>query len=207
MTAVLLDLLAAGAIFTSVLVITATSPVAMVVYLIGVFIQSAAYLLLLGLGFVGLSYLVVYVGAVAVLFLFVVMMLNVRAADVTASGHSYARGLPLGLVVGTLFLFEVLSVLPAASTHAGELAVGLFHMLNTAGVGLDTAALTGSHVHLVYAVPSPDTSFTGGLTQVQALGQSLYGHGAIMLIVTSVILLLAMLGPIALCLRPRPVTA
>jgi NADH-ubiquinone oxidoreductase chain 6 len=132
-----------------------------------------------------------------------VMMLNVRSNDITATGQSYARGVPLGVCVGTLFLFEVLSVVQHAD--ANELLVGLFHSLNTPSVGLSSANAIGSHVNLVFTSPSPDASFTGGLTQVQALGQSLYGHGAIMLIVTSVILLLAMLGPIALCLRPRPV--
>lgn len=201
MTAYLLDLVGLATIVCSLLVITASSPVSMVVYLIAVFVLAACYLLMLGVGFVGLSYLIVYVGAVAVLFIFVVMMLNVRLAEITTTGLAYTRGLPLGFVVGLLFLFELLSVLPAASAHAGSLGVGLFNTINGTLLGVDTGTLSG--VHLTYAFQGADTAFTGGLTQVQALGYSLYGHGALWLLVTSVILLLSMVGPITLCLRPR----
>jgi len=62
-------------------VITSSNPVISVLFLVTVFALAACYLLTLGVSFVGLAYLIVYVGAVAVLFLFVVMMLNVRVSE------------------------------------------------------------------------------------------------------------------------------
>jgi NADH-ubiquinone oxidoreductase chain 6 len=59
----LLDLLSFAAVLSGILVITSTNPVISVLFLISVFINAAGYLLLLGVGFVGISYLIVYVGA------------------------------------------------------------------------------------------------------------------------------------------------
>jgi NADH-ubiquinone oxidoreductase chain 6 len=73
----LLNLLALGSVIAGILVITSSNPVISVLFLVTVFVLASCYLLALGVSFVGLTYLIVYVGAVAVLFLFVVMMLNV----------------------------------------------------------------------------------------------------------------------------------
>ena len=75
---VFIYLLAFGALVTSVSAITSKNPVISVIYLIATFVQLAVVLVLLGINFVGISYIVVYVGAIAVLFLFVIMMINVR---------------------------------------------------------------------------------------------------------------------------------
>ena len=77
----LLDFLALGAIISGILVITSKNPVISVLFLISVFVNVAGYLVLLGVGFIGISYIVVYVGAVTVLFLFVIMMLNLQLAE------------------------------------------------------------------------------------------------------------------------------
>jgi NADH-ubiquinone/plastoquinone oxidoreductase chain 6 len=75
---VFIYLLAFGSLVTSVLSITSKNPVISVIYLIATFVQLAVVLVLLGINFVGISYIVVYVGSIAVLFLFVIMMINVR---------------------------------------------------------------------------------------------------------------------------------
>jgi NADH-ubiquinone oxidoreductase chain 6 len=77
MTDFLLTSLGLAIIGTSVLVVTAPSPVVSVLWLVALFMEAAGYMIVVGVPFVGLVYLVVYVGAVAVLFLFVILMLNV----------------------------------------------------------------------------------------------------------------------------------
>src|SRR6478735_9332694 len=128
----LLDLLSFAAVLSGILVITSTNPVISVLFLISVFINAAGYLLLLGVGFVGISYLIVYVGAIAILFLFVVMMLNIKIVEIISVGQEYTKNLPLGLIVGSLFFFEILSIVPAstASSLAG-LPLGLFNYVNS----------------------------------------------------------------------------
>lgn len=83
------------------LVVLSKNPVHSVLFLILTFTLSACVLLLLGVEFLGIIYIVVYVGAIAVLFLFVVMMLNIKLTEL----GSNLRFLPLsGLVVLLLFL-------------------------------------------------------------------------------------------------------
>ncbi|CAK5285024.1 unnamed protein product, partial [Mycena citricolor] len=75
-------LLAFGILFTSFSIISlGNSPVLAVVFLIATFVLSAIYLLLVGISFIGISYIILYVGAIAVLFLFVIMMLNLKDKD------------------------------------------------------------------------------------------------------------------------------
>ncbi len=176
-----------------------------VLFLISVFVNAAGYLLLLGVGFVGISYLIVYVGAIAILFLFVVMMLNIRLVEIISVGREYTKNLPLGLIVGSLFFFEILSIIPAstASSLAG-VPLGLFNYINGLLLlsGSDKLGSLGSaqNVHMTFTGPTPDDSFAD-FVQIEAIGQGLYTYGSIWLLLASVILLLAMLGPITLCLR------
>lgn len=198
MSLLLMDFLAVSTTIMSVLVITAGSPIVSVVYLIGVFVLAASYLVCMGLTYVGLTYLVVYVGAVAVLFLFVVMMFNVQ--HVSASGLELTKGVPLGAILGSVFLLEAMSVVPSLTTAGTVILQSMFQKINGLGLGVTDFYSTASHVSLMFVNQVPDSSFTY-LSQVQSLGLTLYSHGSLWLIVIGLILLLAMLGPITLCLR------
>jgi NADH-ubiquinone oxidoreductase chain 6 len=199
MNTFLLDLLAFGAVLSRVLVITSKNPVISVLFLISVFINAAGYLLVLGVGFVGISYLIVYVGAIAILFLFVVMMLNINLTEIVSVGREYTKNLPLGLIVGSLFFFEIISLIPSTYKEAGQLPLGLFNYINGLFLGIDSSSI-GHGVHMTFTGRSADTRFTNFL-QIEALGQGLYTYGSLWLLLASIILLLAMLGPIVLCLR------
>nr|YP_010758774.1 NADH dehydrogenase subunit 6 [Tilletia controversa]WEX30822.1 NADH dehydrogenase subunit 6 [Tilletia controversa] len=111
----LLDFLAISAIFSGILVITSKNPVISVLFLISVFVNIAGYLILLGVGFIGISYLIVYVGAIAILFLFVVMMLNLQIAELSSIGKEYTQNIPLGTIIRSLFIFELISLLPISN--------------------------------------------------------------------------------------------
>lgn len=199
MNTFLLDLLAFGALLSGVLVITSKNPVISVLFLISVFVNAAGYLLLLGVGFIGISYLIVYVGAIAILFLFVVMMLNINLTEIVSVGREYTKNLPLGLIVGSLFFFEILSLIPSSYKEAGGLPLGLFNYINGLFLGIDSSSL-GSYVHMTFRQSGADERFTNFL-QIESIGQGLYTYGSLWLLVASIILLLAMVGPIVLCLR------
>lgn len=199
MNTFLLDLLAFGALLSGVLVITSKNPVISVLFLISVFVNAAGYLLLLGVGFVGISYLIVYVGAIAILFLFVVMMLNINLTEIVSVGREYTKNLPLGLIVGSLFFFEILSLIPSSYKEAGGLPLGLFNYINGLFLGIDSSSV-GSNVHMAFRQSGADERFVNFL-QIESIGQGLYTYGSLWLLVASLILLLAMVGPIVLCLR------
>ncbi len=95
------------ALLSAIMVIQSSNPVHSVLFLILVFLNSAGLLLLLGLDFFAMLFLVVYVGAIAVLFLFVVMMLNVKSAEISEKKLRY---LPVGGLLGLLFLAEIVYI-------------------------------------------------------------------------------------------------
>ena len=107
-----IDILAFGTLFSSVLVITSKNPVIAVTFLIAVFINAAGYLILKGIGFIGISYIIIYIGAIAVLFLFVIMMINIKLADILETGTQYTKNIPLALALGSLFFYEIFTILP-----------------------------------------------------------------------------------------------
>src|SRR5689334_23763527 len=102
--------LAFGAVLlvSGVLVITARNPVHGVLFLVLAFFTAAGIWLLLRAEFLAIALVVVYVGAVMVLFLFVVMMLDINLERVR---QGFWRNLPLALVVGGVMVFEMIAVL------------------------------------------------------------------------------------------------
>lgn len=100
-------LLATVAVVSALLVVSARNPVHSVLWLILSFFSSAGLFVLLGAEFLAMLLVVVYVGAVAVLFLFVVMMLDV---DFVKLREGYARYLPLGGIVAAVLLAEMIMV-------------------------------------------------------------------------------------------------
>lgn len=207
----LLDFLSLGAILSGILVITSKNPVISVLFLISVFVNVAGYLVLLGIGFVGISYLIVYIGAVAVLFLFVIMMLNLQLAELNAVGSEYTQNLPLGAILGSLFLFELVSILPFSfkgivsfdlsniTNTIINIFVGMINSISMLFVGVNNTS-SGNLIQ-AFDVPSAvDANFTNFL-QIQSIGQNLYTYGAIWLLLTSLILLLAIIGPISLTMN------
>src|SRR5436189_1998714 len=84
------------------------NPVNAVISLISVFILSGLYLIILSLNFIGMSYIIIYVGAISILLLFVVMMMNVKYVELSRDSIETASSLPLTfLIIGGL-IFELL---------------------------------------------------------------------------------------------------
>ena len=106
-TAIAFYVLAVVAVVAALGVVSARNPVHSVLFLILTFFSSAGLFVLLGAEFLAMLLVVVYVGAVAVLFLFVVMMLDV---DFARLRQGYARYMPIGLVIGALLLGEMIFV-------------------------------------------------------------------------------------------------
>jgi NADH-quinone oxidoreductase subunit J len=100
-------LFAGVCVASAAMVIVSRNPVHSVLYLILAFVNASGLFILLGAEFLGMMLIVVYVGAVAVLFLFVIMMLDV---DFVELREGFMQYLPIGLVIGGIFVFELLLV-------------------------------------------------------------------------------------------------
>ncbi|WP_455475428.1 NADH-quinone oxidoreductase subunit J [Bartonella sp. B17] len=123
---------------SAIIVITARNPVHSVLFLILVFFNAAALFLLAGAEFLGLLLLVVYVGAVAVLFLFVVMMLDVDFAELKNGSLRYA---PIGFFIGIIIAAELIVVFVNSHfssilrTHVVQSIPDLVQRTNTQALG------------------------------------------------------------------------
>jgi NADH-ubiquinone oxidoreductase chain 6 len=190
-----IDILAFGALISSLLVITSKNPVIAVIFLISLFVNAAGYLIVLGVGFIGITYIIVYVGAITVLFLFVIMMINIKLSDITEEGSQYTKSIPLALAIGGLFIYEIFTIVPFTFNNVNFLdtLLSVFTQFNQLLFSSDLSSL--SVVYTTYSPVIADTAFTSFL-QIESLGQGLYTFGAILLILTSVILLLSMVAPI-----------
>jgi NADH-quinone oxidoreductase subunit J len=128
--AVAFVVLAVVSIVAALFVILARNPVHSVLFLILTFFSAAGLFVLLGAEFLAMLLVVVYVGAVAVLFLFVVMMLDVDFAQLR---QGFARYLPIGLVVAAVLLLEMVIVSYTVATR-GAAAGAVGPMASAAGI-------------------------------------------------------------------------
>jgi NADH-quinone oxidoreductase subunit J len=124
-------------IASAIMVISARNPVHAVLFLILAFFNSAGLFLLLGAEFIALILIIVYVGAVAVLFLFVVMMLDVDFAELRAG---YAKFLPIGGLIGGILLAQLLLVV-TAWTFAPQGALQIAEPIPAASAMSNTEAI------------------------------------------------------------------
>jgi NADH-quinone oxidoreductase subunit J len=165
-------LFAGVTIASGFMVIASRNPVASVLFLILAFVNAAGLFVMMGAEFLAMILVVVYVGAVAVLFLFVVMMLDVDFAQLRQGFQQY---LPIGALIGAVFLIELLLVVGSWTIDPGLVQTPL------------------------NPVPAAEA-----VTNTQALGRVLYTDYVFFFQLAGLILLVAMIGAIVLTLRDRP---
>jgi NADH-ubiquinone oxidoreductase chain 6 len=199
MTTLFLNILAFGTLLSSIFSITSKNPVISVIFLISTFVQAALYLILIGINFVGISYIIVYVGAIAVLFLFVIMMINIKLTDILETGNQYTKNLPLAIAIGFLFIFIIFTILPFNFNNIPALSLLLNKMTYLNSILSDSKFVS---INLINSVVN--NSFLSSVSdvlitefqQIEVLGHGLYTYEAVLLIILSVILLLAMFATI-----------
>nr|BAW99853.1 NADH dehydrogenase subunit 6 [Taphrina flavorubra JCM 22207] len=219
-----LDILSFGAILSGILVITARNPVISVLFLIALFVNIAGYLILLGISFIGLAYITVYVGAIAILFLFVIFLLDIKLAELQQDNNK--NSLPLGAIIGVAFLYPLYSIIPSNITEMKSFSYYVFNWLNS--------LITGTTPSLKFmSISSNEPSFTGldnsnlesvaklevesvftnlwdgnfaAFSQISSIGNVMYTGYLLWFFVASLILLLAMVAAISLTFKPAAVS-
>ena len=177
-------LFATLAIIFAFFVIISKNPIHSILSLILVFFNAASLLILLGAEFLAMLFVIVYVGAVAVLFLFVIMMLNIKAANLSISMYRY---LPISLLFGSVFFSElfIMFYFDLASVNSYKLnSVSNFDFVNQ-----NYLIFWQDSIHF--------------FSNVVVLGQLLYTYFSYPFILSGVILLVSMIGAISLTLHRR----
>jgi len=98
----ILDILSLICILFGIYTIISKNPVVSVLFLIGVFSTISCYLILIGLSFIGISYLLVYVGAISILFIFILMLINIHISELLSDTNNY---LPLAMLSVIPFVY------------------------------------------------------------------------------------------------------
>jgi len=183
-----LQLLSIMAIVTGISVIVIKNPILSVLFLIGLFMSISSYLLLLGLNFIGLSYLLVYIGAVSILFLFILMLINVRISELQAET---SNGLPLALLIGISFYSIIYEISPfkIADNINNDIPVVIWEMFR-------------QNENIAYVTSSLWDGYLSETSHITSIGNIMYTSSFLWLIITSLILLLAMVGAIVINIRP-----
>jgi len=185
----ILDLLSFISILCGIFVITIKNPIVSVLSLIALFFSIATYLILLGLNFIGLSYLLVYVGAVSILFLFILMLINVKISELSSNTKN---SIPLAIIVSIFFNYLVSEILP--ENIAINNRFNIQEKLNTLFVNKEDIC------HITGTIWDNNLSETSHITTI---GNIMYSSYSIWLILTSIILLLAMVGAIAITIKQK----
>lgn len=98
-------------ILSGILIVITKNPVVSVLYLIFLFSNISCYLIFIGLNFIGLSYLLVYVGAVSILFLFILMLINIRVSELIGDTNN---SIPLAILIILAFFTPINNIVPSA---------------------------------------------------------------------------------------------
>ena len=183
----ILDIISLLAILSGIMVIITNNPIVSVLFLIALFVNVAGYLILIGVHFVGLSYLLVYVGAVSILFLFILMLINVRISEL----HSNSiNSIPLAFIIGIPFYYLLFKILPSSSASI----VSIFNSdvsSSYPAIDLDVNYLT--------SINSWDGTLAP-MSGIGTMGSAMYTTYSMWFILTSIIILLAMVGAIVISL-------
>jgi len=196
-----LNFLCFNSVLCGIFVIISKNPVISVLFLIGLFLNITGYLFMLGMNFIGLSYLLVYVGAISILFLFILMLINIRISELLTENNN---SIPLAIIIGVCFNYPLYQMLPSSivTLNITNLLYSIFY--NNSNNYLNKIFNLNVYKNEIMFVTS--NSWDGNLTEtsdIGSIGNIMYSNYSIWLIVTSIILLLAMVGTICLVISKK----
>nr|QTK22331.1 NADH dehydrogenase subunit 6 [Pneumocystis sp. 'macacae'] len=171
-----------GIIF-SIMVVSSRNPVVSLLYLIGLFVDVAVYLISINLTYLGLAYIIVYVGAIAMLFIFVIMMLNIQTIERSKDRNLLVYSLPLGLLLGIFFIFPISEIIPNEIKFLYNFFLYLIKDKS-------------DWISKIYVLEWQDRLTNP--TIVESVGNVLYTQYSIWLLIISLIFVLAMIGSICI---------
>jgi len=241
----ILDIISLLAILSGILVIVSKNPIVSVLFLVGLFLSIASYLMMLGLNFIGISYLLVYVGAVSILFLFILMLINVRISELLSNTRN---GIALAIFILIAFYYTLYPILPYSiislnsvisfnsntekldntwnsnfnntenvnytwnslisnTEYVNHISNSIINKLSDSFLlRTDLFKLNGSEAYngeISFATSKVWDSNLAETSHITSIGNIMYTSYSIWLILTSIILLLAMVGAIVITIKPK----
>jgi len=208
----ILDFISLASILCGILVILSKNPIVSVLFLIGLFLGISSFLIIIGINFIGLSYLLVYVGAVSILFLFILMLINVRISELLSDNRN---SIPLAIGITVAFNYPVYQIIPYSITTYSNDTLDLNNSLygyinNNYSDYLNKFFNLGgyipqnsSNVEISFVSSEVWDGNLAETSHITSIGNIMYTSYSVWLILTSIILLLAMVGAIVITIKQK----
>jgi NADH-ubiquinone oxidoreductase chain 6 len=172
-------------ILSGILIVITKNPIVSVLYLILLFSNISCYLIFIGIVFIGLSYLLVYVGAVSILFLFILMLINIRVSELIGDTNN---NIPLAIIAILSIFIPISSILPSSENKTDNFEI-----------------ISKQETQISYVSSNNWDNNMVDITDITSIGNIMYTSHFIWLIITSVILLLAMVGSIIITIKQKDI--
>ena len=206
-----------SAILSGVCTIVYKNPVVSVLFLIGLFTSVASILILIGFNYIGLSYILVYIGAVSILFLFILMLINIRISELLNETNN---DISLAVLTVLLFYYIIVQVIPSNLINNTIVSKVFYLLSNYKYNELDIIfneipkqyksinfPVQGDIINLkeeiAYASSKNWDNTLLDYTNISSIGNIMYTNYSIWLIIVSIVLLLAMIGAIVITVSQK----
>jgi NADH-ubiquinone oxidoreductase chain 6 len=176
------------ALLCGIFVIISKNPIISVLFLIGLFLCVSTYLMLSGMTFIGIAYLVVYIGAVSILFLFILMLINVRISELQSNTNN---SLPLALIIGTFLYYFLFKIFPSSDLN----------ILNNKLIYIISSDDSSDYSENLYVTSNTWDGILTEVSHIISIGNVIYTNYFIWIVIASIILLLAMVGTIIITIK------
>lgn len=198
-----LDIICILVILSGIFVIISKNPIISLLFLIGLFAGISSYLLIIGLSFLGLSYLVVYIGAVSILFLFILMLINIRMSELQSNTNN---SIPLAISIAILFNYPIFQLLPydiAILSNNNYLNNILYNVYFNKINSTVENSLNINNNDILFVTSKTWDGNLAEVGHITSIGNIMYTNYNMWLIITSFILLLAMVGAIVITIKQK----
>lgn len=202
-----LEILSLIALLFGASVITIKNPISSLMCLIGLFGAVSVYLIVIGLNFIGLSYLIVYIGAVSILFLFILMLINIRTSELLSNN---VNSVPLALLIIILLNYTWIQVSPQYAgvfDNTDSIATNLVYtnlFVETGNYwGSLLTSVNQNITNIMFITSNNWDGFMTETSHIVAVGMILYTVFNMWLLIASLILLLAMVGSIVITIKKK----
>nr|YP_009268536.1 NADH dehydrogenase subunit 6 [Beauveria malawiensis]AMD61763.1 NADH dehydrogenase subunit 6 [Beauveria malawiensis] len=192
-----LDILSVIAVLFGITVIINKNPIGSLLFLIGLFASISVYLILSGLTFIGFSYLIVYIGAVSILFLFILMLINIRTSELQSNN---VNSIPLALFIGILWNYSLFQLLP----YTLSINTNNWLLVGVPSYNYNNILPTVNNIDTSNIMFVTSNNWDGTMTEtshISTIGNILYTSYNMWLFLSSIILLLAMTGAIIITIK------
>jgi NADH-ubiquinone oxidoreductase chain 6 len=189
-----LDIIVIISLFSGIFIIISKNPIVSVLYLILLFSSISCYLIFIGVKFIGISYLLVYVGAVSILFLFILMLINIRVSELISDTNN---NIPLAVLAILGFFIPFSSLLPEAKITVNN------NFLNSLLENIINISYNNFDKQISYVSSNNWDGNIVDVSDIISIGNIMYTSYSLWLIITSIILLLAMVGAIVITIKQR----